>query len=414
MLTSFGFTRQQSHNVRIPRMQHRHLLPGLGLATALLLAACGGPPRHGEHVDRTPDAQAVQRAQALADSGYHARESSTLTLALQQWAVAGTAMPVSLAFPGQGTKLPLIVYVPGLGESAQAGSRWRQAWARAGYAVLSAQPLEFDASAWSSDLARGAEFKALAREHLKPELQPERMRHLQALLEEARRRALSGDSLWSRVDFDRIAFAGYDFGSLSAAAPRSAATLLLSPLPLDAAAAAAMDRPLLMVGSQRDVDVIGAVAAPQDRVQAFDSLPPGNKALLMLDGASHALLSGNVGQEGGDEDRAESAPPARSRNGQGGQGGQGSGGRRSRNGGGMGGNNNNGGQAAGRDAGSYGGANASAGGRGSWAGLMQAQAVETLSIAFFDAHLRGSKEARQWLDRDAANWLGELGEWQQR
>ncbi len=391
-------------------MQHRLLSPGLlpGLLTVLLLTACSsGPSRHDGHVDRTPDAQAVQRAQAMADSGYHSREQATLTLALQQWAVAGEAMPVSLAFPGQGSKLPLIVYVPGLGESPQAGSRWRQAWARAGYAVLSAQPLEFDATAWASDLARGAEFKALARAHLKPELQPERMRHLQALLEEARRRALSGDSLWQRVDFERIAFAGYDFGSLSAATPRAAATLLLSPLPLDEATAAGIERPLMMVGSHRDVDLLGAVAAPQDRVQAFDSLPPGGKALLMLDGASHGLLSGNVGQEMGDEDRAESAPAPRSRGGQGGQGG----GRHSRGaGGGMG-----GGQAGsgGGDAGAHGGG-VRAEGRPSSAGLLQAQAVETISIAFFDAHLRGRAEARQWLDRDAANWLGELGEWQQR
>ena len=392
----------------MPRMQHRHLLPGL--FTVLLLTACSsGSSRHGERVPPTPDAQAVQRAQALADSGYHAREpAATLTLALQQWAVAGESMPVSLAFPGYGTKLPLIVYVPGLGESPQAGSRWRQAWARAGYAVLSAQPLEFDATAWASDLARGAEFKALARAHLRPELQAERQRHLQALLEEARRRALGGDSLWQRVDFERIAFAGYDFGSLSAAAPRAAATLLLSPLPLDEATAAGIERPLMMVGSHRDVDLLGAVAAPQDRVQSFASLPPGGKALLMLDGASHGLLSGNVGQELGDEDRAESAPAQQQRS-RGGQGGQG--GRHSRGaGGGMG-----GGQPGGAEAGSYGGGNnRPAASRPSSGGLMQAQAVETLSIAFFDAHLRGRAEARQWLDRDAANWLGELGEWQQR
>jgi len=166
-----------------------------------------------------------------------------------------------------------------------------------------------------------------------------------------------------------------------------------------------------MVGSHRDVDLMGAVATPQDRVQAFDTLPPGNKALLMLDGASHALLSGNIGQETADEDRTDSAPAPRSRNGQGGQGGQG-GGRHSRGaGGGMGGSQGS----SGTDP--QGGRSSSSGrsgGQASAGGLMQAQAVETLSIAFFDAHLRGRKEARQWLDRDAANWLGELGEWQQR
>jgi len=38
-----------------------------------------------------------------------------------------------------------VVYLPGPGAGAQAGALWRQAWTRAGYAVLSLQPLDSDA-----------------------------------------------------------------------------------------------------------------------------------------------------------------------------------------------------------------------------------------------------------------------------
>jgi hypothetical protein len=336
--------------------------------------------------------QAEARAQALADSGYQPVESASLTLAFQQWAVAGEPMPVSLAFPGSGSHLPLIVYLPGLGETAQAGSRWRQAWARAGYAVLSAQPLEFDATAWSSDLARSADFKALARSHQRPELMAERLRHVQALLEEARQRGQAGDSLWSRVDFDNIAFAAYDLGSLAASAvPGARATLLLSPLPMDAATAAGITRPLLMIGSQRDDDLTGLIGSPRQRVQAFPGLPAGNKALLMLAGASHGLLSGDVGQESSEQ---SGEPATRARSQPGGLGG----GRRSH-GMGSGGKADDGPPASGT--------------RGA-PGREQAQAIETVSIAFLDAQMRGSAQARQWLDRDAAPWLNRLADWQQR
>ena len=348
-------------------------------------------------MDHDAEARAEQRAQQLASSGYHGTESATLSLAFQQWAVAGEPTPVTLAFPTFGGQLPLIVYLPGLGEGAQAGSRWRQAWARAGYAVLSAQPLEFDAGAWGSDLARNADFKALSRAHQKPELVPERLRHVRALLEEARRRAAAGDSMWSRVDFNNIAFAGFDIGTLSAiAVPGAKATLLLSPLPFDAATVAAVEQPLLMIDTRHDNDLTGLITSPQDRVQCFASLPNGSKALLLLDDGSHALLSGNVGQE---EAEASSDPaPARSRGGQGGQG------HRSR---GM------GGGGSGSNGGGNGGGARPAPSERSTTGKAQSQVIETVSIAFLDAHLRGRAQARQWLDHDAGPWMQSLGDWQQ-
>ena len=369
------------------------------LAVVALLAACASDPK-GHHIDHDAEARAEQRAQQLASSGYHGTESATLSLAFQQWAVAGEPTPVTLAFPTFGSQLPLVVYLPGLGEGAQAGSRWRQAWARAGYAVLSAQPLEFDAGAWGSDLARNADFKALSRAHQKPELVPERLRHVRALLEEARRRAAAGDSLWTRVDFNNIAFVGYDIGTLSAVAvPGAKATLLLSPLPLDAATVAAVEQPLLMIDSRHDNDLTGLITSPQDRVQSFASLPAGNKALLLLDDGSHAMLSGNADLE---EAQASSDPaPTRSRGGQGGQGG--GQGRHSR---GMSGGGGNGG-------GNGGGARPAPSSERVTAGKAQAQVIETVSIAFLDAHLRGRAQARQWLDHDAEPWMENLGDWQQ-
>ena len=384
-------------------------LPRLLLAAATLavLAACSTPDPH-----RAARADAEARASAMAERGYRGADQHSLTVAMQQWVVNGQLQPISLAWPGSGGKVPLIVYVPGLGEGPQAGSRWRDAWARAGYAVLSVQPLAFDAEAWQSELARNADFKALGRAHRKAELQPQRDERLAAILAEARRRTASGDSLLSRVDWDQLVFAGYDIGStaaLDAAAANGArAVMLLSPLP--SAAAASITQPALMVGSRRDDDLIGMAASPDERLQVFGSLPAGGKRLLVLHGANHALLSGAVGAEETDEGASVAPQGQRSKH-SGGMGG-GAGG-----GGGGGGRRGGGGMAGGPPSGGPGGPGGY--GAGSQPGFdggarLQAQAIETTSVAFLDAELKGRSEARQWLDNEAAGWLRGLGELQQR
>jgi len=385
---------------------NRPILPLLALLAACalaLLSACSAPDPH-----RAARADAQARAEALAERGYRTPEQHSLTIALQQWVVNGQVQSVSLAFPGSAAKVPLIVYLPGLGENAQAGSRWREAWARAGYAVLSVQPLAFDADAWQSDLARNAEFKALGRAHRKPELQPQRDERLAAVLAEAHRRATGGDSLWARVDFERTVYAGYDIGSTAAINAASAggarAVLLLSPLPT--AGASALDQPLLMVGSRRDDDLIGLAGSPEERLKVFEALPAGGKRLLLLGAANHALLSGAVGSEETDEGASVAPQGQRSRHG-GGMGGGGAGGGGGRRSGGM----------SGPSSGGPGGPGGyGAGGQASFndGARLQAQAVETTSLAFLDAELKGRNEARQWLDHEAAGWLRGLGELQQR
>ena len=388
-------------------MRNQLLLPSLSaLFLAGLLTACAGDDPH--HAARQ---QSQERAEAMASSGYRAEQDHGLTVALQQWVVSAQVEPVALAFPSTGAnKLPLIVYIPGLGESAQAGSRWRETWARAGYAVLSVQPLAFDAMAWQSDLARDANFKGLARAHRAPELQAQRSERLAAVMAEARRRAAAGDSLWSRIDFDTVVMAGYDIGSLSAAqaAEGARALLLLSPMPLDMDVSARLSQPVLMVGSRRDDDLIGLVATPAERTAGFTTLPPGRKQMLLLEDASHALLSGAAGQEDATDGATAVAAPQGGRSARGGGGaGGGGGGGGGRHGGGGGGQGMGGGaQGRGHEAGARG--NFDSGGRS------QAQAIATVSTAFLDAEVRGSRSAREWLDHEAAPWLRSVGQWQQR
>lgn len=374
----------------------------LPITTALLLlSACANDP----HRRPEPSDAAKNQAQLLVANGYQAAETSSLTVAVQDWIVDGERLPVSLAWPGSGQKLPLVVYLPGLGEPAQAGQRWRQAWAHAGYAVLSVQPLAVDANAWSSDLARAADFKGLARQHRQAAQLTARIQRLNATLAEARRRAAAGDALWSRVDFGRMAVAGYDLGSQAAArlAPEFKAALLLSPS-LTADDLPMLSGPLLLVSSRRDTNPTGLIESPGLRTQAFEQLPSGqaDKFLLLLETASHAALAGGTALELDDFGGGGNS----SRKGQGQEGGRKRGGGGGGRGGGGGGASKDGQDGTPRHV-------AAPAARGD-AQLASGVATEGVSIAFLDATLRERPAARQWLQNDALGWLQGLGEWRQR
>ncbi len=103
----------------------RSALPLLTLVFSGLLLACGSPGHAGRHgADSEQSKAAAARAERLSASGYRPAEDYSLALSLQRWMLRGEALPVSLLFPaGNERGLPLIVYLPGLGESAQAGAR---------------------------------------------------------------------------------------------------------------------------------------------------------------------------------------------------------------------------------------------------------------------------------------------------
>lgn len=373
----------------------------LALALTLALLGCAGPRGHQRSQAPVPQAQHLANAQALAASGYRSPVQQGASFSAQHWLVQGEKLPLALTLPSQGQALPVVIYLPGLGESEQAGALWRQAWAQAGYAVLSVQPLDEDALAWGSELARAAEFKTLARE--RHGASAARLARLALLLQEARRRAAAGDADCARLDFGRMAIAGYDLGAQSALllAAQFRASILLSPMvaPGEEGAEryAGIRSPVLSVTARQDLDPSGFVESAEVRQLPFRQMPAGGKYLLLLDGANHARLAGHSGEEL--DAMAQDRSAARA-------GGSTSGGtgRRGR-GGGM--------------------------PRGAEQTPMLPSArglplqerhgkteydvvIASTTVAFLDAHLRGQPAALQWLQAGVQPWLGELGQWQQR
>ncbi len=221
-----------------------------------------------------------------------------LNLALASVEVQGRRVAVTRSATATGP-LPVVVYLPGIGQGADAGQRWAASWAQAGYTVLTVQPLEADTAAWRSELARTGEFRALGELHYGDAMRAERQAALRQLLTALQRTAVPGATL----DWQRAAIAGYEVGAQAAlawatepgAAWRPRAVIAISPPPMDATTGVP---PALLITSRNDGDALGLVKQPDERRRAFQTMAPGAGWLLVLPAASHAALSGTLAPDG--------------------------------------------------------------------------------------------------------------------
>jgi predicted dienelactone hydrolase len=177
---------------------------------ACILAACATPPPP----DSTLEIVARHAAQGYVDPSF--REARPMK---DQWQIAGQAVDVELTAPAAGGAYPLVIYLPGLGESADSGAIWRQTWTEAGYAVLSIQPVSLGTSVWSSEAALEGNFRDIAQRHFSKDSLAVRVSVAQGALSElARRRELRVSPLLEHVDATRVAIAGFDIGAQTALA----------------------------------------------------------------------------------------------------------------------------------------------------------------------------------------------------
>lgn len=217
-----------------------------------------------------------------------------LGLALASFEVLGRRVSVTRSARAPAST-PVIVYLPGLGQGGQShdsGQRWAAAWAQAGYTVLALQPLEADAAAWRSELARSGEFRQLGLLHYGDALRAERLA--------AQRRLLPAlKAAQPALDWRHAALAGYETGAQTALDARGdaawRAVIAISPPAMQAPARGA---PTLLITSDADGDPLGLVRQPAERRQAFDTMAAGSAWLLNLPGTPHAALAGTLAPEG--------------------------------------------------------------------------------------------------------------------
>ena len=217
--------------------------------------------------------------------------SRDLHLSLTSVDVLGRRVGVTRSTLASGAP-PVVVYLPGLGQGSDAGQRWAAAWAQAGYAVLTVQPLDDDQQAWRSALARTGEFRELGLRHYGDEMRAQRLAALRRLLPALK-------AAQPTLDWSHTALAGYETGAQTALDARGdagwQAVIAISPPVMSAPATGAA---ALLVTSELDSDPLGLAASAAQRQQAFESFAPGSGWLLTLRQASHAGLAGTLAPDG--------------------------------------------------------------------------------------------------------------------
>jgi predicted dienelactone hydrolase len=274
------------------------------------------------------DAAAVK---AHANAGYTPERRYQTTALQDTWLIESEPVDIRLLVPAQAGSYPLVFYFPGLGESPDAGLAWRQSWAQAGYAVLSAQPVKYGAAVWSSDRARVGDFLDIARDAFAAPSLATRTGLARALLDETWRRARSAQgTALGRIDMSRVAVAGYDLGAQTAMmiAGESVQGVELLQVPEGVKCVVALSPyadfsgmgtesnfssirlPVLSVTSAQDTDAYGLVKSAAVRRAPYQYMPANQKYLLVLSGAPHSLLAGTAvpaqgSPESGSEAEAE-------------------------------------------------------------------------------------------------------------
>lgn len=396
----------------------------LSFALCLLLGACASRPP-----------EPAVRATPPRNPGYESAQMNAVELRRSTLQLGDSRLELVLRVPGMPGRYPLVLFLAGLGAPADAAGPLMQHWAEAGHAVLAVQA-SADGPAVMAGAGDGRKGREIAARAYSAERLGQRLGVLDALL----RQLKAGDpgeglpaDLLARIDTGNMILAGFDIGAqtVQAAAgehwpgiagrtlPASVRGLiLLSPHAESggesfATRYAEMRVPVLAVSSAEDVDGFDFVTQPALRRQVFDNLPAGDKYLLQLSWASHAVVGGGQGMGAGFAGETRKPPEegkSSSRGGPGGRGGGPGGGMGGGPGGGMGGGPG-GGMEGGRGGPPGGGREAAKGGAAPepMDDAEQAKSLQAVSLAFIDMLLQGDDIARSWLQRDANRWLAQTG-----
>lgn len=378
------------------------------IVPAILTTACTTAPK----VVQVDQARVNTFAQHGYDSGID-YATATTKLSMQ---VENDFIQITSVQPKREGKYPLVIYLPGLGESGDAAPEIRNAWAKSGYVVLSLQPLKDDEEIWSSDAARRADFAFIRQDRYSPGVISRRLDAIAKLIEYVKHGVLSGEEDLKDVDLSQLAIIGFDVGastsmiicgeevpkvSRQGLAVQPKAVIALSPHAESGGADIDtryqnIDIPVLSVTSNSDDETHGNDPVSLHQIP-FQHMPPENKYLLLLTAASHALIgdgdtSNDVQNENdgnGKQAEPENAGKLRSRGGRHGK--QGSG------------------------KGTDGSAPSGRGEERSPTQRAKAKvAIAQVTTAFLNAYVKHDRFAVEWLNKDAQPWLYGIGQLQEK
>lgn len=213
------------------------------------------------------------------------------------------AIPVRIRMPDGAGKAPVVLFSHGLGGSLDSGTRWAEAWSRAGIAVINIQHPGSDRSIIGS----GGFLAAMSPAQLAA-----RVGDVHFVIDQLSRRKREGACDLTRFDLTRIGMSGHSFGAHTTLAiagqryagdfgkgfadPRVKAAIAFSPAPpmrgSDGDAFGAIAIPVMSVTGTADTTPVLPQISAADRQRPFRAMPAGGKYLLVLSGATHMDYNG--------------------------------------------------------------------------------------------------------------------------
>lgn len=394
------------------------------------------------------EVQTQKLAETQSKGGYVAGAEIEIDSQREVWNHDHVQLDTMMTMPTAAGNYPLIIYLPSLGEDANAGRIWRETWAKAGYAVFSLQPVligqalkEIEAmkklnpeleredgfeaedeveqsqsltEGWfggklqrPSRSAQNSELRYLGHEYFAVDNLKQRMQQVFWAYQQLKARKSLGQ--FASVDLSKVIIAGYDLGAqtvagvigenFDSALPESPefkplAAITISPS-VNLAKGNVRSRfqaiklPLLVVTGTEDNDPY-AISSASVRTSLWEHAAAGSKYLLMLQSAGHQVLAGS-------EVNSRFAAGRRGLSDQ----------------------EQFGGSQVGRrnahaNEGLIAGLMGDRGRRNVEQSYKQVAAVASVSSAFLDAVVKNDEFARFWLADKAIGWLGNAGQIKQR
>ena len=334
--------------MHMPKFRHQLSIKGYlwGLVFLACLSACGS-----QVIPPSLENQQSRFVTQMDQAGYLRDSQAGFERIEQTWQYDQQSIDVQVLIPAASTLCPVVIYLPGLGEGADAGLVWRETWARAGFAVLSFQspviaqalqeieskypkrrdiddeddefalndagyndgflsgPLFGEVKQRPSIMGRISEMRYLGFQYFTAESLRTRLDQLHWFVSQLKNARSSG--ALTRLDLSKIILAGYDLGAQTVAAAigeqhetlkdtslgfKPIAAVILSPS-VNLAKGHVNTRfqsislPLLVITGADDNDPY-AISAASTRQLIWQYAAPGNKYLLSLDRAKHRLFSG--------------------------------------------------------------------------------------------------------------------------
>jgi predicted dienelactone hydrolase len=193
-------------------------------ASLLIVSVCAvhlaawADPRPAPGGSPTSATAAIPALDCPSSSSYAVRGQFAVGVRHDEWRDTrrNRAVPIRITYPSDCRESqPVVLFSHGLGGSRDGGALWAEHWARHGYLVVHLQHEGSDEGLWKG---RDGDPVANVRSGMNARQLVARVEDVRFVLDELTSRSAQGDAVLARADLSRIGMSGHSFGAQTAQA----------------------------------------------------------------------------------------------------------------------------------------------------------------------------------------------------